>query len=507
MNSSAPWPEPATARVRVLDHQRKLHRWARTEPDRRFGDVFNLICDQATLVVAWERVAGNQGARTAGVDAVTRRHVERRGVMPFLEELRSSLRDGTFQPQPVRQATIPKKGGKVRRLGIPTLRDRVAQMALKVVLEPIFEADFYPSSYGYRPGRRAQDAVAEIHHFTSRPSNYEWVIEGDITACFDNVDHRVLMRLVEERVKDRKVLNLVRGFLKSGVIEEHGGYAASLNGTPQGGIISPLLANIYLSVLDRHFADRWNTDMSPAWRRQHRRRRGLANYRLVRYADDFIVLVHGDRSDAEEIRANIATLLADRLKMTLSADKTHITHIDSGFDFLGFRIQRKTRGDARTVVLTYPSKEALAAAKHKIKRLTGRGTTSLRLEDVLRQVNPILRGWAAYFRYGASKKTFSYLGYYAWWRMILWIRRKHPHTSWKQIRRRYYGADRISDNGVTLYNPARMQVRRYRYRGAQICTHYNLDDVDPTGARFRRTRHDDEAFVGKVTELVNPAPP
>ena len=504
LNSGAPWPESEMARVRVLDHQTKLYRWARAEPGRWFDDVFNLICDQATLVVAWERVAGNRGARTSGVDAVTRYHVERQGVTPFLEGLRSSLKDGTFSPLPVRAVTIPKKGGKVRRLGIPTLRDRVAQMALKLVLEPIFEADFYPSSYGYRPGRRAQDAIAEIHHFTYRPSTYEWVIEGDITACFDNIDHQVLMQLVGQRIRDRKVLTMVRLFLKAGVVEEHGGYAASLTGTPQGGIISPLLANIYLSVLDQHFAERWDTDMSPSWRRQHRRRQGLANYRLIRYADDFIVLIHGDRSDAETIRADIATMLANRLKMTLSVDKTHITRLDEGFDFLGFRIQRKPRDDGRSVVLTYPSKDALAAVKTRIKRATGRGTTSLRLEDVLRQVNPILRGWAGYFRYGVSKRTFSYLGYYAWWRMILWIRRKHPHMTWKQIRRRYYGTDRISENGVTLYNPAKMQVQRYRYRGAQICTPYNLDDVDPTGARFRRTSHNDEAFVGKVSELVNP---
>jgi RNA-directed DNA polymerase len=465
--------------------------------------LFNLVCDQATLVVAWERVASNRGATTAGVDAVTRHHVQRRGVEPFLGEVRSSLRDGTFQPAPVRRAVIPKRGGSLRYLGIPTLRDRVVQMALKLILEPIYEADFYPSSYGYRPGRRAQDAIAEIHHFTSRPSNYEWVIEGDITACFDNVNHQMLMRLVEERVKDRKVLRLVRSFLRAGVFEEHGGYAASLTGTPQGGVISPLLANIYLSVLDRPFHEFWEANRVPG-RRQQRRRKGLPNYRLIRFADDFIVLVHGERSDAEEIKAEIGELLANRLGMTLSADKTLITHIDDGFDFLGFRIQRKTRGDGHVVILTYPSKAALAAVKHKIKRLTGRGTTSLRLEDMLRQVNPILRGWAAYHRYGVSKRTFSYLGYWAWWRMILWIRRKHPHMSWKQLRRRFYGTDRISANGITLYNPAKMQVRRYRYRGAQICTPYNIDVVDPTGARFRRTNHDDMAFVGRVSELVSP---
>jgi RNA-directed DNA polymerase len=153
-------------------------------------------------------------------------------------------------------------------------------------------------------------------------------------------------------------------------------------------------------------------------------------------------------------------------------------------------------------VLTYPSKAALAEVCEKIKKTTSRSTTSLRLADVLRMVNPILRGWAAYFRYGVSKRTFSYLGYYAWWRMIHWIRRKHPGISWKQVRRRYFGADRICEDGLTLYNPAKMQVQRYRFRGAQICTPFNIDEVDPDGARFRRTDHDDMAFVGQVSELV-----
>jgi RNA-directed DNA polymerase len=505
VNTGASWPMLEAAEARVLDHQRKLHRWARAEPDRRFADVFNLVCDRATLYAAWSRVASNRGARTAGVDAVTRHAVQRDdGLFPFLEELRSSLRDGSLRPLPVKQVTIPKKGGKVRYLGIPTLRDRVAQMALKLVLEPIFEADFYPSSYGYRPARRAQDAIAEIHHLTSRPGAYEWVIEGDIKACFDNVDHQILMGLVERRVSDRKVLRLVRAFLRAGVVEQHGGFAASLTGTPQGGIISPLLANIYLSALDRHFARVWQQDMSPPWRRQHRRRKGLPNYRLLRYADDFIVLVHGERSDAEALREEIGRLLAGKLKMTLSAEKTLVTHIDDGFDFLGFHIQRKPRGDGRLVVLTYPSKQALAAVMAKLKQATGRGTTSLRLAQVLRMVNPVLRGWAAYLRYGVSKKTFAYLGYWAWWRMLGWIRRKHPNLTWKQLRRRYFGADRIGEDGLVLFNPAKMRVQRYRFRGAQISTPYNVDQVDPAGARYRRTTHNDVAFVGQVSEHLSP---
>jgi RNA-directed DNA polymerase len=241
--------------------------------------------------------------------------------------------------------------------------------------------------------------------------------------------------------------------------------------------------------------------MSPPWRRQHRRRGGLPNYRLVRFADDFVVLVHGTKSDAETIRAQIGEVLAQQLKMNLSVEKTHLTHIDDGFVFLGFRIQRRRRGDGRRVVLTIPSKQALAGVMHKIKKATKTGTP-LRLGQVLRKINPILRGWAAYFRYGASRQTFSYLGWYAWWRMIYWIRRKHPHLTWKQIRRRYYGADRIGEDKLVLYNPATMPVERYRYRGAQIATPFNIDVVDPTGARFRRTGHDDVEFVGQVSELI-----
>jgi len=310
------------------------------------------------------------------------------------------------------------------------------------------------------------------------------------------------MGLVEERITDRKVLRLVRAFLRAGIVEQHGGLTASLTGTPQGGVASPLLANIYLSVLDRYFTEIWERDMSPGWRRQQRRRRGLPNYRLIRFADDFVVLVHGNRSDAETIRRQVGEMLAERLKMTLSAEKTHITHIDGGFVFLGFRIQRWRRGDGRRVVLTIPSKDALARVMHKIKEATGAGTVSLRLVDVLRKINPVLRGWAAYFRYGASKKTFAYLGWFAWWRVVYWIRRKHPHLTWKQTRRRYYGADRICEEGLTLYNPAKMRVERYRFRGAQIATPFNIDEVDPAGARFRHTGHDDVAFVGQVSELV-----
>jgi RNA-directed DNA polymerase len=195
------WSE---AERRVQKIQSKLHRWAKDDPHRRFDDLYNLVVDPAFLQVAWERVRSNNGARTAGVDGETARYIETvRGLEGFLEALRSSLKDRTFRPLPARQRAIPKAGGKLRRLGIATIRDRVVQASLKLVLEPIFEAEFLSCSYGFRPNRRAHDAVAEIHHFTSR--SHEWIVEGDIKACFDEISHSALMDRVRQRVGDKRV--------------------------------------------------------------------------------------------------------------------------------------------------------------------------------------------------------------------------------------------------------------------------------------------------------------
>ena len=241
------------AERRVLEIQTKLHRWANDDPHRRFDDVFNLVADPAFLLVAWDRVRNNKGARTAGVDGETARYVEAvRGLEGFLGELRAQLKARTFQPLPARRRAIPKAAGKVRYLGIATIRDRVVQAALKLVLEPIFEADFLPCSYGFRPNRRAHDAVAEIHHFASR--SYEWIVEGDIKACFDEISHAALMDRVRRRIGDRRVLALVKAFLKAGILDEDSTLADTNAGTPQGSILSPLLSNVALSILDEHIA-------------------------------------------------------------------------------------------------------------------------------------------------------------------------------------------------------------------------------------------------------------
>ena len=471
MNTGAPPGLPVGPRRRVSEMQAKLHRWAVADPGRRFDDLFNFVHDPATLMVAFERVAGNRGANTPGVDGLTAAWVQERiGVPGFLEDLRAALKAGAFCPLPVRERAIPKPGGsgKVRKLGIPVIADRVVQAALKLVLEPIFEADFLPVSYGFRPGRRAQDAIAEIHMFGSR--GYQWVLDADIEACFDRIDHTVLMDRVRARVKDKRVLALVKAFLKAGVLTEHAGLKESDTGTPQGGILSPLLANIALTVLDEHVMAPWRPGgpMNTTYQRHVRRKKGLPTWRIVRYADDFVVLVHGHRSDAETLREDIAQVLAP-LGLRLSPAKTQVVHMSEGFDFLGFRIRwRRKRGTSQWYVYTFIADRPLKAVKAKIRAMTHR-VSQANPRTILTRINQILRGWANYFRHAVCKHTLSNLKHFAEWRVIRWLRKLH-RWHWKQFRRRFTTASGrwlpLSMNGIVLFNPASVTVTRYRYRGA-----------------------------------------
>jgi RNA-directed DNA polymerase len=484
VNTGALWPTLSVeeAEARVLGIQTKLHHWATKEHGRRFDDLFNLVCDPAFLLVGWRRVRGNKGARTAGVDGQTAYYVQReRGEDAFLAELRADLKARRFAPLPVRERMIPKPGGKQRRLGIPTVRDRVVQAALKLVLEPILEADFQPCSYGFRPGRRAQDAIAEIHHFGSR--SYEWVLEGDITACFDEIDHAALLGRLRRRVGDKRVLALVKAFLKAGILAQDGAVKDTITGTPQGGILSPLLSNLALSVLDDHYAQAWQAVGSTSSARQWHRCKGLATWRLVRYADDFVVLVAGTCAHTEALREEVAAVLA-LIGLRLSATKTRICHIDEGFDFLGFRIQRhQKRGVGKRYVYTYPAKKALAAVKVKIRALS-RQDRNQPLAVLLHQLNQVLRGWTSYFKHGVSKATFSYLRAFAWRRVVRWLRRKHPHASWRWLRRHYLPGWWPTDGEVTLVNPAAVVVSRYRYRAARIPSPW----VEPAYPSAKATR-------------------
>ena len=477
MNTGAPWPDLDEAEQRVRVMQTKLHQWAKADPGRRFDDLSNLVYDPAFLTVGWRRVRGNKGARTAGVDGIAPRSVGL-GAEALLSGLRDDLKARRFVPQQVREKTIPKANGKVRALGIPTTADRVVQASLKLVLEPIFEADFKPCSYGFRPKRRAQDAIAEIHFLGSPPRNYEWAFEADIEACFDRIDHTALMDRVRDRIGDKRVLALVKAFLKAGVLSEDGVSRDTITGTPQGGILSPLLANIALSVLDEHFTRKWEA-LGPEWTRAKRRRAGEPAMRLVRYADDFVVMVAGNRDDAETLGDEVAAVLAP-MGLRLSEAKTRVCHIDEGFDFLGWRIQRRAwrgRTDKRAVY-TYPSKKSLRSIMDKVRRLTHRRRHRT-LADLLRRLNPVLRGWCNYFRHGVSSRTFSYLDHFTWWRIFGWLRKRHVGLNKHTLVRRHLPNWEISDNGIDMFRPNRFAVERYRYRGTKIPTPW---DSETTGS-------------------------
>jgi len=455
--------------------QTKLHRWAGADSRRRFDDLFNLVYDPDFLLVAWDRARSNTGGRTAGVDLIRPRQIPAGQAGLMLDQIREQLKNGTYRPSPVKAVHIPKANGKMRQLGIPVVADRIVQASLKLVLEPIFETGFDPASYGFRPYRRPQDAIAEIWKNTSPPGSYEWVFEADIKACFDNIDHVYLMGQIRQRIADKRVLRLIRGLLKAGILGEDQITRATRTGTPQGGILSPLLANIALSGLDRHFRAKWDS-YGPDWARRKRRQRGEPVMRLIRYADDFVVLVHGNRADAETLFDETAQVLAPA-GLSLSVEKTRVVHIDEGFDFLGWRIQRHLKkGTNKRIVYTYPSKKAVQAIIDKIRVLTRRNSYDS-LAGLLGWLNPTIKGWCQYYQYGVSKNTFSYIDHYAFWRILGWLFKRHPKLNKHTVVRRYAPGWRIADKGRELFRAEKVPVTRYRYRGNNIPTPWGKTTV------------------------------
>jgi RNA-directed DNA polymerase len=339
---------------------------------------------------------------------------------------------------------------------------------LKLVLEPIFEADFLPCSYGFRPRRRAHDAVAEVRFYAMH--SYEWIVEGDIKACFDEISHVALMERVRARVGDKRVLALVKAFLKSGILGEDRVLRENNTGTPQGSILSPLLSNVALSVLDEHIARGPGGPAASQTERAKRRRHGLPNYRLVRYADDWCLMVAGAKDDAQALKEEIAGVLST-MGLRLSPEKTLITCINEGLDFLGWHIQRhRKRGSSRRYVYTYPSRKAVKAVTGKVKNICRTTDTNLPLDALLLRLNPALQGWCAYFRPGVSARAFSYLGYYTWQQVGRWLRRKHHRATWKDLRRLYYKGSTWwpASEARQLFSPANVGTTRYRYRGTAI---------------------------------------
>jgi group II intron reverse transcriptase/maturase len=429
--------------------QHKLATWSTADKERKFNRLLRIIADRSWLQEAARITLASSGARTPGIDGVDKQAMEA-DLPDALERIRAELLAGSYQPKPARRVYIPKTDGKQRPLGIPSLRDRIVQRAMLMAMEPIWESDFHRLSYGFRPERSVHHAIrtVKIQLQDSTHEKGRWVVEGDLASYFDTVHHKLLMKCLRKRIRDRRFLNLVWRMIKAGHIDR-GLFRAASEGVPQGGVISPLLSNIVLNEFDQWLETRylskkarkdrwyWNDSIKrqrPIALRENRQWKPAAAY--CRYADDFVVIVKGTKAQAKAVRAECRAFLEDELKLTLNMAKTRVTHVDDGFDFLGHRIIRKRgpRGTMRPVT-TIPKGKLRNFAAKLAKELSG--NYSENKIDLVEKLNRQLAGWANFYRFtDYTAIMYGKVDRIVFWKLAHWLARKH-RMSIKSLMRRW----------------------------------------------------------------------
>ena len=401
----------------------------------RFKRLYPLIWRREWLGKALDAILDNSGSETPGVDG-------KRGSLlrdpdmraKFLDELQKKLRQ-RYRPSPVLRKYIPKASGEQRPIGIPTIKDRVVQMALKMLLEPIYEADFLPNSNGFRPQRSTLECVLPIYKYGNRTTRYDWILEGDIKGCFDNIDHKILMKAIQRRIADTRILQLIWRFLKAPVIER-GKRTKMTTGIPQGGALSPTLANIYLHKFDQYWFAKWGQQNRST--RRTLRRKGQSSCVLFRYADDFILCIKGTWNGAVNIRDDIIAYFSEQLKLNLTASKTRVVLLEKGFDFLGFHIQRQRLGRFRRVLIR-PTYRNVARLVVKLQKMLGQTANADDPVTKIKAINRVLIGWANYYKAVNARKQFEFGDYVAKRLFQTWYQRRHSlsvQESFKQTRNR-----------------------------------------------------------------------
>jgi len=401
--------------AQILKIQAELAQRTQGNPAQRHKRLYRLVCDGGWLRAGLEAVLANRGSRTPGVDGVTKRHIEGQagGREELVQQLHHELLTETYHPQPVKRVYIPKANGQWRPLGIATLRDRAVQATVKMVLEPIYESIFHPFSWGFRPLRSTHHALSAVRRGAADPKHgYKWIIEGDITACFDEIDQRLLRRFLKKRIQDPRLLDLITRMLRCGIWEE-GQTSYPQRGVVQGSVVSPLLTNVFLHEFDDWFVRTYR--MRPEWAHlapgslSARRKKDLGGTLMVtRYADDWVAVWNGSRTRAEEIKAEIQTFLARELKLTLSEEKTHITHIDEGVDFLGYRLQGDKRwADGQWCLFSRVPPRAIKRLREAVKGITHNTFT----DEVaaFTALAGLIRGWGNYYAYAADSRLMDSL--------------------------------------------------------------------------------------------------